>query len=83
MEGKPLTSIVSAPVVNDDSQSKEAKIASEAKRIQAQTDNDSNFDTVLERYTSYSEPVSVPLLGTGVALFLLAASVWITKKRKF
>ena len=83
MEGKPLTSMASAPIVSDDPNSKESKLASEAKRIQAQTDNDSNFDTVLERYTSYSEPVSVPLLGTGVALVLLAASVWITKKRKF
>ena len=83
MQGKPLTNIVAAPIVSDDPQSKEAKLASEAKRIQAQSDNDSNFDTVLERYVTYSEPVSVPLLGTGVALFLLAASVWITKKRRF
>jgi hypothetical protein len=75
--------MTSAPIVSDDPQSKESKLASEAKRIQAQSDNDSNFDTVLERYTTYSEPVSIPLLGTGVALFLLAASVWITKKRKF
>ncbi len=83
MEGKPLTNIVAAPVVSDDPNSKEAKLAAEAKRIQSQTDNDSNFDTVLERYMTYSEPVSVPLLGTGVALCLLAASVWFTKKRRF
>jgi len=61
--------IVTAPVVGDDPNSAEAKLARQAKTIQAQAATDSAYDTVIERFsdsTSHTElrisPVSIVLL---------------------
>ena len=41
--------VVLAPVVSADSNSPEAKMARDAKRLEAQTSTDAKFDTVLDR----------------------------------
>jgi len=76
-----VVAIVKAPTVSADNDSPEAKLAIESKRIQSQADQDSTFDTVIERFES-SEEISLPLIGTGLAIFLLGVSVWFSKKRK-
>ena len=76
-----IVALVKAPTVSDDNTSPEAKLATESKRIQSQADNDSKFDTVIERFNSREE-ISLPLVGTGLAIVLLGVSVWFSKKRK-
>ena len=76
-----IVAIVKAPTVSADNDSPEAKLAIESKRIQSQADQDSTFDTVIERFKSREE-ISLPLVGTGLAILLLGVSVWFSKKRK-
>jgi hypothetical protein len=76
-----IVRLVKAPTVSDDNTSPEAKLATESTRIQSQADNDTKFDTVIERFNSREE-ISLPLIGTGLAIFLLGVSVWFSKKRK-
>jgi len=76
-----IVAIVQSPTVSADNTSPEAKLAVESKRIQSQADHDSNFDTVIERFQSRDE-ISLPLVGTGLAIVLLGVSVWFSKKRK-
>lgn len=44
-----IQTVVAAPVVSDDSNSPEAKMAREAKELQVQSATDAKFDTVLKR----------------------------------
>ena len=76
-----IVRLVKAPTVSDDNTSPEAKLAIESKRVQSQSDHDSTFDTVIERFQSREE-ISLPLVGTGLAIVLLGVSVWFSKKRK-
>jgi len=76
-----VVAIVQSPTVSADNTSPEAKLAIESKRVQSQSDHDSTFDTVIERFQSREE-ISLPLVGTGLAIILLGVSVWFSKKRK-
>lgn len=83
-----LDAIVEAPTVSDNPNSTEAKMARDAKKIQVQTETDSKFDTVLERfadqYAPYSqEELNIPLVGALVAVVLLGAAALFTGKRRF
>ena len=77
----PIVALVKAPTVSEDNASPEAKLATESTRLQSQADQDSKFDTVIERFNSREE-ISLPLVGTGLAIVLLGVSVWFSKKRK-
>jgi hypothetical protein len=77
----PIVALVKAPTVSEDRASPESKLATESTRLQSQADQDSKFDTVIERFNSREE-ISLPLVGTGLAILLLGVSVWFSKKRK-
>ena len=79
---KPIDAITAAPVVSDDPNSPEQKMAKDAKAIQLQTENDSKFDTKLERFYGGS-PSPQPLVGVGVVLFLFGLAVMFNGKRRF
>jgi hypothetical protein len=81
MAEKPISMMAAAPVVSDDPTSPEAKLAREAKQIQVQTDVDSKFDTVIERFEG-GPPSSQPLVAVGVVLLLFGAAALVTKKRR-
>jgi hypothetical protein len=78
MSSKPVDAIVAAPVVSEDPNSPEQKMAKDAKAIQAQLENDSKFDTKLERFCGSPSPQ--PLLAVGVVLALFAASLYFSPK---
>ncbi len=63
--------IVNAPVVSTDSTSPEAILARNAKRLQVQTDVDSKFDTVLERFRDQSPAIDSSLLFSVVVVGIL------------
>lgn len=79
---KPVDAVTAAPVVSEDPNSPEQKMAKDAKAIQLQLENDSKFDTKLERFYGGS-PSPMPLLGVGVALALLGLAVVVNGKRRF
>lgn len=82
---KPIDAIVAAPVVSDDPNSPEQKMAKDAKAIQLQTENDSKFDTKLERFCGScgAHPSPQPLVAVGVVIFLFGLAVVFNGKRRF
>ena len=72
--------IVVAPVVSTDSNSPEAKMARDAKRLEAQSDTDAKFDTVLERFVDVSQCIDSTLL-IGVAAFAYLIYIKAAKRR--
>ena len=80
MSSKPIDGITAAPVVSEDTTSPEQQLARTTKAIQLQTENDSKFDTKLERFCGSPSPT--PLLGVGVVLFLFGLSAWINRPRR-
>ena len=73
--------ILAAPVVTTDSSSPEAVLARSAKRLQVQTEIDSKFDTVIERFYCGPEPINTPLLISFIAVGLLFAGATIFRSR--
>ncbi len=75
MSDKIIDSLAFAPVVSSDTTSKEAIMARESKKIEAQANTDSRFDTQLERFTdSSSDGFWNGILLAGL-FFLLASLV--------
>lgn len=72
---KKVQAVVDAPIVSDDAKSPEQIMMRDAKLLQIQTDVDTKYDAVVERFTVNSEPVSIPLLGAVVAFSLMGLSV--------
>jgi len=78
---KKVQDIVDAPVVSDDPTSQEAILARQAKTIEVQSAADSQYDTVIERFSSAIQPkinipftdLSIPLLVVGVIASLVFA----------
>jgi hypothetical protein len=70
-----VEAIIYSPVVSADSTSPEAQLMRDAKKTQAQADVDTKFDAEVERFFVRSEPISMPLVGTAVALSLFALSI--------
>ena len=81
MSSKPVDAVVAAPVVSEDPNSPEQKMAKDAKAVQAQTENDSKFDTKLERFYGGS-PSPQPLLAVGVVIALFGLSLWFNGKKR-
>ena len=77
-EAKNVQAIIYSPVVSADSTSPESQLMREAKKTQAQADVDTKFDAQVERFYVRSEPISMPLVGTAVALGLFALSILYT-----
>jgi hypothetical protein len=87
-KGKDIIKVVEAPVVNEDPNSQEALLARSAKAIQVQSEADSKYDTVLERFSDFMDvdtpildsihieisKVSIPLLSVSVVLGLFGLS---------
>lgn len=78
MSDKPIAARVFSPVVSHDSNSPEAKMARDAKMLEAQSHTDSAFDTKLERFTGSQ---TTALGGLTVALSLLLLSLVLQKRR--
>lgn len=72
--------LVSSPVVGSDSTSEESNLARMAKQTEVQASTDSQYDLVIERFMNQQQPISIPLMGTFVALALFAASMFIKSK---
>ena len=78
MSDKPIAALATAPVVSHDSNSPEAKMARDAKMLEAQSDKDGAFDTKLERFIGSQTTI---LSGLTVALSLLLLSLAFQKRR--
>jgi hypothetical protein len=83
-EAKKVEAVVASPVVSEDSNSQEQKMMRDAKLTQIQTETDTKYDAVLERFYVQPTPISRPLVGVAVALGLLGLSVIFSglKKRR-
>ena len=78
MSDKPISALVAAPVVSSDSNSPEAKMARDAKMLEAQSEKDGAFDTKLERFVGTQTTI---LSGLTLALSLLLLSLVFQKRR--
>jgi hypothetical protein len=74
-DAKKVEAIIYSPVVSTDSTSPEAQLMRDAKKTQAQADVDTKFDAQVERFRDRTETISIPLLGTAVAMSLFALSI--------
>ena len=72
--------LAQVPVVSTDSTSPEMQLMREAKRVELQTQIDTKFDSVVERFV-VQQPISIPLLNATVALTLFALAIYITGRR--
>lgn len=75
-----IQSLVYAPVVSADTTSAETQLMREARKVELQTQIDTKFDAVVERFV-VQQPISIPLLGTSVALTLFALAIYYSGKR--
>lgn len=75
-----IQSLVYAPVVSPDTTSAETQLMREARKVELQTQIDTKFDAVVERFV-VQQPISIPLLGTSVALTLFALAIYYSGKR--
>ena len=71
---QPVAFIVNAPVVSQNTNSIESKLARQAKLIEEQAIADTKYDTIIERFMNPAQ-VETPLLGVAVAIGLLALSM--------
>jgi len=78
MSDKPIAALAFAPVVSHNSNSPEAKLAADAKKLEVQSSTDSTFDTKLERFTGSQTTL---LGGLTVALSLFLLSLVLQKRR--
>ena len=75
-----VQTIAYVPVVGADTTSPETQLMREAKKVELQTQLDTKFDAVVERFV-VQQPISVPLVGTTVALTLFAVAIWYSGRR--
>lgn len=75
--------IVYSPIVSTDSVSPEAKLMRSAKELEEQSNTDTKYDAVVERFqqNQQNQSSTKPLLGVGVALLLLLAGSLFAKRR--
>jgi hypothetical protein len=69
-----------APIVGTDATSPEVQLMREAKKVEVQTQIDTKFDAVVERFV-VQQPISIPLVGATVALSLFALAIYWSGKR--
>jgi hypothetical protein len=79
---KKVQAVVDAPIVSDDAKSPEQIMMRDAKQLQLQTDADTKYDAIVERFTARAEPISIPLLGLVVAFSLMGLSIIFTGLQK-
>jgi hypothetical protein len=72
--------LAQVPVVSTDATSLEMQLMRDAKRVELQTQIDTRFDSVVERFV-VQQPISLPLVSTAVALSLFALAIFITGRR--
>jgi hypothetical protein len=72
--------LAQVPVVSTDATSLEAQLMRDAKKVELQTQIDTKFDSVVERFV-VQQPISLPLVSTAVALSLFALAIFITGRR--
>jgi hypothetical protein len=72
--------IVYSPIVSTDSVSPEAKLMRSAKELEEQSNTDTKYDAVVERFQQ-NQSSTKPLLGVAVALLLLLAGSIFAKRR--
>lgn len=72
--------LATSPVVGSDSTSEESQLARLAKQTEIQAAADSQYDLVVERFMNQQQPVSIPLLGTFVALALFSLSMFVKSR---
>ncbi len=72
--------LAQVPVVSTDATSPEMQLMRDAKRVELQTQIDTRFDSVVERFV-VQQPISLPLVSTAVALSLFALAIFITGRR--
>ena len=72
--------LISSPVVSSDSTSEESQLARLSKQIEVQASADSQYDLVVERFMNQQQSISIPLMGTFVALALFAASMFVKSR---
>ncbi len=72
--------LIASPVVGSDSTSEESMLARMAKQTEVQASADSQYDLVVERFMNQQQPISIPLMGTFVALALFAASMFVKSR---
>jgi hypothetical protein len=75
-----IQSISYVPIVATDATSPEALLMREAKKTELQTQIDTKYDSVVERFV-VQQPISIPLVHTTVALGLFALAIYITGRR--
>jgi hypothetical protein len=75
-----IQTLAYAPVVGTDATSPEVQLMREAKKVELQTQIDTKFDAIVERFV-VQQPISIPLLGTTVALSLFALAIYYSGKR--
>jgi hypothetical protein len=80
MSDKPISAMIYAPVVSSDPNSPESKLARANTLIQAQSNTDSHYDTVLERFSGINEERKILMNLVLVAGFFLLSSL--VQKRK-
>ena len=78
MSDKPIAALAFSPVVSSDSNSPEAKMAADAKKLEVQSSTDSAFDTKLERFCGQQTTL---LGGLTLALSLLLLSSLIQRRK--
>jgi MYXO-CTERM domain-containing protein len=81
-----IQEVVASPVVSADTTSPEAKLARAMKATQVQSEADSKFDTVVERFAgcacaSSSAGINRPLLTAVLVVGLFLASSLVYKRR--
>lgn len=79
-EAEKIKLLVSSPVVGSDSTTEESQLARLAKQTEIQAATDSQYDLVVERFMNQQQPVSIPLLGTFVALALFGLSLFVKSR---
>jgi hypothetical protein len=72
--------LAQVPVVSTDATSPETQLMRDAKKVELQTQIDTKFDSVVERFV-VQQPISLPLVSTAVALSLFALAIFITGRR--
>lgn len=77
MSKEKVEKIVYSPIVSTDSISPEAKLMRAAKELEVQSDVDTKYDAIVERFEQRS---TKPLLGVAVALFLLFGASFIRRR---
>jgi hypothetical protein len=75
-----VQSLSYVPVVSPDSGSLEAQLMREAKKVEVQSQIDTKYDPIVERFV-IQQPISLPLINVTLALGLFALTIYYTGRR--